>query len=130
MLSKRVKQKLGVVKKTELLLKLLNDPGSLSEEYKQLSAPQMQELRSFLEKQVMHFSALKDAEPLTLEAIKNRLEPIPNYYHNQDCREPLEACFNETCLASYPTCFKNKMNGQLSVILGLLENYLHPAEQQ
>ena len=124
MRAKSSKNKLSVVKKTELLLMLLNGEGRFEETYSKLNAFQMQDLRNFLEYQIMHFSALKDEHPLTLAEIKSRLEPVPNYYYKQDCREPLDSCYNETCIASYPGCFSKKMNTQFKVILDILREYL------
>ena len=130
MLGKRIKKKLGIIKKTEILLRLVQDDQPLDDIYQQLTAPQMQDLRNYLEQQIVHFSALRDEQPLTVEAIKAKLEPVPNYYHNQYCREPLEACINETCMASNPSCFSNKMKTQLKVTLAILRTYLTPVEKE
>lgn len=130
MLGKRIKKKLGIIKKTEILLRLVQDDQPLDDIYQQLTAPQMQDLRNYLEQQIVHFSALRDEEPLTVAAIKAKLEPVPNYYHNQYCREPLEACINETCMASNPSCFSNKMKTQLKVTLAILRTYLTPVEKE
>ncbi len=124
MLGKPVKRELGVVKKTEMLLTLLEYPQRVKEYYSQLSAPQIQELRNFLEQQIVHLSTGKSQTPLTQEQVKNRYEPVPNYYHKQYCREPLEACYNETCLASNPSCFSKKMQTQLEVTLNMIKEYL------
>lgn len=123
MRTKLFKNKLGVIKKAEVTLKLLQGKAAIEDIYPRLNAFQMQDLRDYLEQQVIHFSALKDETPLTLAEIKSKLEPIPNYYYKQDCREPVDACFNETCIASYPSCFSNKMKTQLKVILELLQEY-------
>ena len=130
MLGKRIKKKLGIIKKTEILLRLVQDDQTLDDIYQQLTAPQMQDLRNYLEQQIVHFSALRDEEPLTVATIKAKLEPVPNYYHNQYCREPLEACINETCMASNPSCFSNKMKTQLKVTLAILRTYLTPVEKE
>lgn len=125
MLTKRTKRKLGVVKRAEILLKLTGqDADAFDDAYKSFSAQQARELRDFLEQQVLHFSKKKDEEAFSLEAVKEKMEPIPNYFYKQDCREPMESCFNETCLASNPGCFKKKIKGQLAVILDLLDNYI------
>lgn len=124
MRAKSSKNKLSVIKKTEILLKLINGDGNIEELYANLSAFQMQDLRNFLEHQILHFSAQQDTNPLTLAEIKSRLEPIPNYYYKQDCREPLDACYNETCIASYPSCFSKKMKTQLKIIVEMLREYI------
>lgn len=124
MRAKSSKNKLSVIKKTEILLKFINGDGNIEELYANLSAFQMQDLRNFLEHQILHFSAQQDNNPLTLAEIKSRLEPIPNYYYKQDCREPLDACYNETCIASYPSCFSKKMKTQLKIIVEMLREYI------
>ena len=128
MLGKTINKKLGVVQKTNILLSFLANATVDSTDISNLSAPQMQDLRNFLEQQIRHFSALQDEKGLMLEDIKNQLEPIPNYYHKQDCREPLEACYNETCLASNPTCFSKKMRSQIRVLVEILNKYILPEE--
>ncbi|NIS38147.1 hypothetical protein GWN26_05635 [Candidatus Saccharibacteria bacterium] len=126
MLAKTSKHKLGVTKKAEIMVRLINK-GEISELYPKLTARQMQELRDYLENQIVYLSSLQDEKPLTPAEIKSGFEPIPNYYYKQDCREPLEACYNETCLASNPSCFSNKMKKQLQIILETLKKHLSPA---
>lgn len=117
------KQKLSPFRKTEIMLKLING-GNIEEIIQSLTAVQLQELRNFLEHQILHLSTATDDSPLTLAEIKANFEPIPNYYWSQDCREPLESCYNETCLASNPGCFSRKMKKQLLVLLTRLHPYL------
>lgn len=124
MLGKPVVRELGVIKKTEILIALLEDPQRIKNFYPELSAPQMQELRNFIEQQIIHLSNRNSQSSFTHEQLKNRYEPIPNYYHNQYCREPLEACYNESCLTSNPSCFSNKMRTQLEVTLAIVKDYL------
>jgi len=130
MLGKTINKKLGVVQKTNILLSILANTTLDNTDVSKLSAPQLQDLRDFLEQQIHHFSALQDETPLTFENIKNQLEPIPNYYHKQDCREPLEACYNETCLASNPTCFSKKMRSQIGVLIETLNKYILPEQAE
>ncbi|RMH89416.1 MAG: hypothetical protein D6681_14470 [Calditrichaeota bacterium] len=125
MFRKSVPRKLGITHKTEVMMRLLIQQG-IDDLCQEFSAPQMQDLRDFLEQQVLHLSQLMDAAPISLTDIKDGFEPIPNYYYRQDCREPLEACFNETCLASNPSCFSRKMKTQLLVLQRMLERYLQP----
>lgn len=128
MLGKTINKKLGVVQKTNILLSILANTTLDNTDVSKLSAPQLQDLRNFLEQQIRHFSAVQDETALTFEDIKNQLEPIPNYYHKQDCREPLEACYNETCLASNPTCFSKKMRAQINVLIEMLNKYILPEQ--
>ena len=58
--------KLGAVKKSEILIRLLAGE-TLEEAYRRLSAPQMRELRDFLEEQIVHLSA-DTANPMTTAA--------------------------------------------------------------
>ncbi len=124
MFQKATKKKLGVIDKTEVLLRFLYDRDSLDDFCARLSARQMQELRDFLENQVAFFSARQDENPQKIEDIKQRYEPIPNYYHKQYCREPMDACFAETCLSSNPSCFSKKMRLQLQVLINQLDHYV------
>ena len=123
MLLKSPNKELGISRKAQILLQLL-DKEPPADIFADLSAPQLQDLRDFLESQILHLASLRDQGQLSLAEIKGRLEPVPNYYYKQDCREPLEACLNETCLASNPICFSNKMKSQIQVILMILQGYL------
>lgn len=126
---KTARQKLSVLQRSEILLKLLKT-GDVSELYPHLSAPQMRDLRNLIEQQVIRLSAAAGDE-LGPQKIKDELEPVPNYYYKQDCQEPLDVCYNETCLASNPICFSNKMKSQLEVLVKLVRPYLgdeHPAD--
>ena len=125
MLLKPVKQKLSPFLRVEIMLKLINT-GNIDELLPGFTAPQLQELRNFLEQQILHLSRVKDTSPITLAEIKAEFEPIPNYYWSQDCREPLESCFTETCITSNPGCFSQKMKRQLTVLLNRLQPYLNP----
>jgi hypothetical protein len=115
--------KLGIIKRTEILLILMND-GNLESISKNLSALQMQQLRDFLENEVLFLSSLKDKKPLELAKIRDHYELIPNYFRLQGCFEPLDACYNETCRTSNPGCFSKKMLGQISATLVILKKYL------
>ncbi len=123
MLLKSPNKELGITRKARIMLQLL-DKENPTDIFSGLSAAQLQDLRDFLEAQTMHLSGLREDGHLTLTDIKSRMEPVPNYYYKQDCREPLEACLNETCLASNPICFSNKMKMQIQVVLSILESYL------
>jgi len=116
---------LSVIKKAELLLRILNKEN-LEKILEQFTPGQLQEIRNYLESQVL---LLTDSD-FTITDIKSHFEPIPNYYYRQDCREPLEACFNETCMANNPQCFSNKMRGQINVLLSMLSEHMFvtPAE--
>lgn len=92
--------------------------------YSDFSAKEMQELRNFLEKELQYLSSLKTGSPLPISEIKGKYEQIPNYYYKQACREPLEACINETCLASNPECFSRKMKTHIDVLIKLLIPYM------
>lgn len=116
-------RKIGITTRSEILLKLIHQED-WADTVSRLTAPQLQDLRNFLEQQVVHLSASSGGQKLTEEALRSKLEPVPNYYYKQDCREPLEACINETCLASNPGCFSKKMHTQLEVILSVLREYL------
>ena len=115
-------KKLSILKLGEILLKI-HDGEDLKPVYAQLSAAEMKELRNFLEEELLYLSSLEDEAPLTLTEIKSRYEPVPNYYYQQDCREPLESCLNETCLASNPTCFTRKIKSHIHILIQLISPF-------
>ncbi len=126
-----------MIKKTQKHVGLLNRAKimesivlgkDIEELLKTFSAPQLQELRTFLLDEVVYLSREMDESPKTISEVKALFEPIPNYYYRQDCREPLEACYNETCFASNPGCFSRKMFAQIAVLLKLLRSYLQGQE--
>ncbi len=117
------KNKISIIKRGQILLKIQKGE-SLEPIFTDLSAYQMKELRNFLEEEVIYLSSLKDDKAIKLSEIKSNYEPVPNYYYRQDCREPLEACLNETCLTSNPECFSRKMRGQIDEILKVMKPYL------
>ncbi|RMF60388.1 MAG: hypothetical protein D6748_04195 [Calditrichaeota bacterium] len=125
MFPKDKKSHIGYFRKAIFLMQLIRG-GDLGSIIDPLNAHQLQELRNFLEDQIIYLSNKRDLNPLTLAEIKTNLEPIPNYYWAQDCREPLEACFNETCLTSNSQCFSKKMKQQINALIKILKPYLSP----
>ncbi len=126
---KKTKKQVGLLNRAKIMERIvLGD--DISDMLKTFSAPQLQQLRTFLLDEVVYLSREMDETPRTISTIKEMFEPIPNYYYRQDCREPLEACYNETCLASNPGCFSRKMQGQIDVLLKLLQGYLQNQEKQ
>ncbi len=126
---KKTKRTIGLLNRAKLMERIAMGQD-VSDMLKSFSAPQLQEVRSFLMDSLIYISQSNDETPLTISKIKEQFEPIPNYYYRQDCREPLEACFNETCMASNPGCFSRKMQGQISVLLKLINQYLQNPEGQ
>ncbi|MCB0261795.1 MAG: hypothetical protein KDE52_08885 [Calditrichaeota bacterium] len=124
MLGKLQKRKLSALTKTAVMVRLIEAPETLPEVFDGLSAHQMQDLRNYLTDQIIYLSSMTNDQPLTREAVTARLEPIPNYYHKQYCREPLEACYNETCMTSNPSCFSKKMRSQIDVMVEMILPYL------
>ena len=117
------RHRIDILNRASILLHLMQDKP-LETIYPSLNVHQMQDLRNFLLEEIVFLSQKADKTPLTAAAIKEKFEPIPNYYYRQDCREPLDSCFNETCLMSNPRCFSNKMKEQLAVLMKLLKDYL------
>lgn len=119
-------KEVSLVQKVELLLRVFRNEET-DDLVRKLTAEQKQDLRNFLEKEVIYLSRHSQGKPLSLAEIKSRFEPIPNYYYRQECNEPLEACFNETCIEANPQCFGRKMEGQISVMVQILsETYFNP----
>ena len=67
---------------------------------------------------------------LTREEIKSNYKPIPDYYYSYDCRESLDSCYNEACLASNPNCFSRKVKEQIKITLDLLNQQLRKEKKQ
>ncbi|MGH1364027.1 MAG: hypothetical protein ACRBF0_10755 [Calditrichia bacterium] len=123
MLLKVSKQKLGFLQKAKLSNSLLLGENT-SHYTKGLSAVEMQQLRDYFEQQILYYSSKQDRKKLVIQDLKEAIGPVPNYYHKQDCREPIEACLNETCIASYPPCFSRKMEGQINALAKILRPYI------
>ena len=120
---RRPKKPLGLLKQSDLLVALLTD-GDYKTLLKKMKSTEVRAARDFLIDQVISCSEKNDAPVPTREAIQKGFEPIPNYFYKQDCREPLESCFNETCLTSNPGCFSKKVQAQIDVVVRQLQPLL------
>ncbi|MEL6820191.1 MAG: hypothetical protein AAFP70_00420 [Calditrichota bacterium] len=123
MLLKNTSQALRTLQKARLCTDLASGVP-LADALKEFSASEMQLVRNYLKEQILHYSASIDRKQLMPQDLAEAIGPIPNYYHKQDCREPLEACLNETCISSFPHCFSRKMNEQSESLAKLLFPYL------
>ncbi len=102
----------------------------LDELVKKLDAGEVQQLRNYLEAQVLHLSQQADKHPLSLREVKAQYEPIPEYYERQRCNQTLEACWNETCLKANPICFSHKLHGQIDILQKWVNTYLFKTEAE
>ena len=118
----------SLLHKAELLVKLINDQD-IDDLISGLNASQVQELRDFLESELLFLSSNYGAK-LTREEIKSNYKPIPDYYYSYDCRESLDSCYNEACLASNPNCFSRKVKEQIKITLDLLNQQLRKEKKQ
>ncbi len=110
---------LTILEKSEILLRI--QKGELLDDlFEEFNAEQMQQVRNFLEEELQYLHQLQEGKPLSLTEIRTNYEPIPNYYYKQACREPLEACLNETCFLSNPECFSRKMKLQIHTLIKLI----------
>ena len=124
MLQMKEQKQLTIVQKAEIVYQLTLDEEK-SKIFDNLSALQMQELRNLLEKELLYLSVLKNGSPLKLnEDVQSRYVPVSNYFHENECYEPLEACEGETCFTMNSACFSRKMKGQIEALLPLIDNYL------
>ncbi|MCK5075834.1 MAG: hypothetical protein KAR38_05635 [Calditrichia bacterium] len=100
-----------------MIMEMLNDKKNFDEWDIKYNAFQNQELRNFLlgYLEQLHKKTLKD--DYNIEEVKGKMEPFQKYFHGQDCVASLDACENETCLASEPNCFSKKIKGQIKVII-------------
>ncbi len=124
------KRKISPLTKTLVMIRLIESPETLPELFKNLTAPQMQDLRNYLIDQIIYISGLMGEVPLSKAEILSQMEPVPNYYHKQYCREPLDACINESCMASNPSCFSKKMRTQIDVLVNIILSYLRNTNHQ
>lgn len=123
MLLKNTSQTLSILQRARLSSDLASGVP-IEEAVKGFSASEMQKVRNYLKEQILHYSATLDRKQLMPQDLDEAVGPIPNYYHRQDCREPLEACLNETCISSFPHCFSRKMNEQSESLAKILFPYL------
>ena len=127
-MNKNSNNKFSLLQKAEFLVKLLTNQDS-EELISGLSASQLQKLRDFLENELL-FLTWHDAAQLTREQLKSKYKPIPDYYYSYDCRESLDSCYNEACLASNPNCFSRKVKEQITITMDLLSQYLRKERKQ
>jgi hypothetical protein len=124
MLQMKEQKGLSITQKAEILYQLTLE-GEKKNLFENLSALQLQELRNLLEQEILYLSELKEGSPLKLdEDIKSHYEPVSNYFHNNECSEPFEACEGETCFTFNSKCFSRKMHGNIEALLPLIESYL------
>lgn len=120
MIVKKKPKQLSTSNKINILLEMMQANFDLAR-YDDLTAPELRSLRDFLLEQVIHLSPGKKYGDIVKNAVMDKFEPIPKYFHRQVCREPLEACYNETCMASNPLCFSRKMKGQVELLVSELQ---------
>ncbi len=118
---------LSVIKRAQILLTLIKNHSTVLP-IQDFTPEELKLLRNFLEQEIIFLSARNNGTPMTLAEIKTHLEPATTYYYQQDCREPVSACINETCYTSNPACFSKKMIGQLEVLIQLLQPYFQDEE--
>ncbi len=114
---------IGLLTKAEILVLLSRDLG-IDKVLANMNARQLLEVRTFLEREITYLADKSDHKVLNPGDLKSKYEPIPNYYYRQDCREPLESCYNETCISADPDCFGRKMYGQIMVLSTMFKQYL------
>jgi len=119
--------RLTTLQKAKILKQIL-DGKNIDHYFHELSAPQMRDLRDFLENQILDLSKRADEKPLNLQEIKGKYQPTGEYYHQQDCNEPLDSCLDETCYKANPVCFGLKMSTHVNTLLTLMDPYLKEAK--
>jgi hypothetical protein len=126
-MNKNLNRKLSLLEKSEFLLNLLKSEDT-QELISELNVFQIKELRNFLENE-LHYIASKHNDSLSINRIKSKYPSVHDYYYMYDCREELDSCYNETCLAANPNCFSRKMKEQIDVLLTELSKYLKTEKQ-
>ena len=118
-MSTEQKTELNILQKADLLLKLQTGQN-IDDLLAGLSALQLQETQNFLIEEIQYIHRLNDNPTPSTEEIKSNFETATNYYYKQDCKEPLESCFDESCFKANPACFSKKMRSHISVLTNLL----------
>jgi hypothetical protein len=116
-------KRLNTLQKAKILKQIL-DGQKIDHYFHEFSAPQMKDLRDFLENQILDLSKRSDENPLERQEIKGKYQPTPEYYHQQDCNEPLDSCLDETCYKANPVCFGLKMSAHMNILVNLIEDYV------
>jgi len=116
-------KKLSIFQRTEVLMRII-DRADLETFFTELSALQMQDLRNFLENQLIYLATIKNEPILGQSIIRSKYEPAAEYYRRQNCGELLEDCLDESCHPNNPVCFSMKMSLQVKVLRDLLQPYL------
>ncbi|GAB4332371.1 MAG: hypothetical protein Kow0037_09810 [Calditrichia bacterium] len=80
-------------------------------------------VRDFLEKELIAFSN-RVGKNISKKEVKISLPPVFEYYQDQHCGEPLDACITESCFKQHPECFKNKIFLQIDELSRLIEPFL------
>ena len=125
---KKSKKNFSLLQRAEFLVTLINSQNS-EEFISKLNASELQSLRDFLEDEVL-FMAPHHGLQLTKEQIKSSYPSVHDYYYSYDCRESLDSCYNEACLASNPNCFSRKMREQIKTTLDWLNQRLRKEKEK
>jgi hypothetical protein len=110
-----VKHTLPLAKKTTMLY-LLTHNMSITGFLKELTPPELVDLREFLIIQSIDLSDHLSDRTITKSDIYKLMTPIQSYFMSQDCREPMHSCQNDTCFELEPQCFKKKLFGQIGAV--------------
>lgn len=121
-MDEKANHRFGILQRAEFLIKFIKY-GSQEELLVGLSASQLQELRNFLENELLYLTSM-NGRSLSRDRVKSKYPSVHDYYYRYDCRETLDSCYNETCLGLNPNCFSRKMREQIKVLLELLGPYL------
>ena len=117
-----VNKRITTLQKAKILKQILDDQ-KIDHYFHEFSAPQMRELRDFLENQVIDLSSRTDQNPMDRSGVKEKYQPTTEYYHQQDCNEPLDSCLDESCYKANPVCFGLKMSTHVIILVNLIESY-------
>ena len=106
---------LSTAQKAQILY-LIANKLDIIEFMKEISTAKLLGLREFLYLQIKDLGEKFLKKNITKQMMQKRMTPVSKYYHSQECREPLEACTNDTCYELYGACFTKKLFGQIGVL--------------
>lgn len=109
--------------KAVTLLKLIRNKN-FDRQVLRSSPEKIIKLRNHIEEIAIQLSGYRNSHPMTLNQIKTQYGSVVQYYEENPCSEPMEACITESCYERNPDCFKRKLLSQINVLDDILSTLL------
>lgn len=111
--------------KIRLLLSLMTDDEPI-QFLTGIPVEQLLPLRDFLYLQFSDLSRRVTGREIPPGEMQKNLVPVRYYFEKHDCDEIVDSCLADSCYANNPSCFREKLNGQLVTQIRMLRNLLFP----